>query len=366
MLRSFLKVASGVALVTVLSTMTATISPALAEKCKFGDHERDENDPPLKCRKCEEIAKSLAEVNPHVWTLQIAYHHPRRVEVKREAGVGKSEVYWFIAYEVTNTDKVPRPCFIDVCAESDKGKNTYTYHDSIVPECKEEIRRILGMKEGETLYTQTEMCLPNQGEANALPNKDGAVKVGPDPTTVKQTPDPSEGAIQSGGNAKLALQLLAPGETRKCAACFGKLDTEFDVLTIFFQGLCNPVEALNPEASPVAEGEYRIVADDVKTADPYRRKIVERVLAIEFECLGDEFAKTTRSIYKHEEQLLRPINLNKDPDPAAPPRYHEVGVFGTEIIDAEEKTVEGKKSSPYTFLARKWIQVEKTIKSDLR
>lgn len=334
-MRSLLKVAGSVVLAVAFAL------PAYAEKCKFGDHERDENDPPLKCKKCEEISEELARKDPHVWTLQLKYDRPRRLEIKRETGT--SEVYWFVAYEVTNIDKVARPCFVDVTAESDKGKNTYTYHDSVLPDLKDELRRVVGVKDGETLFTQTEMCLPGQGEENALPNKDGTVKT---------------------GQARIAFQTIQPGETRKCVAVFDKIDPEFDVLTIYFHGLTNTIHALNPESSPVAEGEYRLINDDAKTADPYRRKVVERIFAVEWECLGDEFAKTTRSIRKREEQTLRPKNLARDE--SEPAKYHDVGVFGTEIVEPEEKAVEGKKPSPFTFLGRKWIQVEKTIKSDLR
>ncbi len=326
--------------------------PAYAEKCPFAGpdgHERDESDPPLRCKKCEAIAEELRAKNPSVWTLKLTYDRPKRVEVKRELKEN-AEVYWYIYYEITNQDKIDRPCFIDVMAESDKGKNQYWYHDSAVPEVTEELKKILGIKENEVLHTQLEMTSPNKGETNQLPNKDGTVK---------------------GGEAKIALPTIKPGETKKCVAVFTKFDNEMDVLTIYFHGLCNtvagvpiPIDGLNPETSPVSEGEGRLIADDAKTADPYRRKVIDRVYAIEYECTGDEFKKSTRPIIKHEEQTLRPRNLAKDE--GDPVKYHDIGVFGTEIIDPEEKTIEGKKPSPFTFLARKWVQVERTIKSDLK
>jgi hypothetical protein len=359
-------------------------APAFAEKCPFSaatdPHERDENDPPLKCRKCEEIAEKIAHKDANVWTLDLKYGKPRRVEVKREAK--NSEVYWFIHYEVTNVDTVPRPCFIDVTAESDKGRNTYTYHDSAVPEVVEEARRILGLKESETLYTQVDLCMPgpdSEGKRleNRLPNKDGTVLELTDqsgkPLVDSRSGKPAfsrfidrDGVVKD-GPAKIAFSLIQPGETRKCVAIFQQLDAEMDVLTIYFQGLTNAVDALNPEAVPVGEGDFRIVNDELKANDPdhpYRRKVIDRLFVLEYECLGDEFSKSSRSIKPHEEQRVRPVNLSKDE--TDPVRYHDVGVFGTEIVEPEEKTIEGRKTVPFTFLARKWIQVERTIKSDLR
>ncbi|MBI3725249.1 hypothetical protein HY251_15060, partial [bacterium] len=325
--------------------------------------DRDESDHPLKCKKCEAIAEKLSRENPSVWTLQLKYDRPKRVEVKRELKEG-SEVYWYIYYEIKNIDKIDRPCFIDVMAESDKGKNQHWYHDHAVPEVVAELRKILAIKDDEVLHTQVELTTPNKGEANQLPNKDGTVR---------------------GGEAKLALPSIKPGETKRCVAIFPKFDNEMDVLTVYFHGLCNTIAGIpsetrasnfpsphetvlvdgsNPETSPVAEGEGRLIADDAKNAGDYKRKVIDRVYAIEYECPGDEFAKSVRSIPKHEEQTLRPKNLARYPDD--PVKYHDVGVFGTEIIEPEEKQIEGKKASPFTFLARKWIQVERTIKSDLK
>jgi len=319
---------------------------------------------------------------------------PKRLEIKSGFGAASSgllpgysptsEVYWYVYYEVTNTDKVERPCFIDVCAESDKGKNTYTYHDFMVPECKEELRRILGIKEGETLYTSEELRKIDASIQNKLPVRDDATP-NTNFATTKVERDAADG-IYKGGCAVLAFPMIKPGETRKCVALFSKLDTEFDFLTIYFHGLTNtttsvteygvsvngtvtppPPDSLNPEASPVAaaETEIRLVNDPkIQEPDANKRKIIERVFVLEYSCLGDEFAKTARSIITNEEQWIRPKNLERDE--TAPPKYHEVGIFGTEIVEPEDATLEGKKVSPFTFLGRKWIQTEKTIKSDSR
>jgi hypothetical protein len=357
------KIASAVALTFLFS------STAWADRCKFSSekdpHETDDPDPRgLNCSKCKEIADAIAKSDPNVWTLDIKYGKPKRVEVKRETG--NPEVYWYVYYELTNNDKLERPCFIDVTAESDKGKNTYTYHDCIVPEVKAELRRVVGVKDGETLYTSEELCLTDG--KNKLPSKDLPEKVHRDQAS----------GIYEGANAKLSFPMIKPGETRKCVAMFQKLDTEFDFLTIYFHGLTNTTtsipttpdkpDALNPEASPVAaasEGEVRLV-NDPKMQEPEanKRKVVERIFAIEFSCLGDEFAKAARPIVTNEEQLLRPKNLEKDE--AAPPKYHDVGIFGTEIVEPADSTLEGKRVNPYTLLGRKWIQAEKWIKSDLR
>src|SRR5581483_8728796 len=326
-MRSGLRVAGGVALTLLIAT------PAFAEKCKFIKpddplaHERDESDPPLRCRRCEEIAAEIAKNDANVWTLDLKHGRPRRIEIKKETGT--SEVYWYIYYEVTNNDKLDRPCFIDVSAESDKGKNTYKYHDSMVPECKEELKKILGIKKDETLYTSEELRSP--GEKNELPNKDNA-GTGRGPPASDLNPPPGsailpkvnrnkESGIYEGANAKLGFLMIKPGETKKCVALFGKLDTEFDWLTIYFYGLCNTTtsvmktdkaDALNPEASPVAvaeAGELRLVNDSkMQEPEANKRKVVERIFCIEYSCLGDEFAKTARSIIKNEEQHVRPKN----------------------------------------------------------
>ncbi|HZU98770.1 MAG TPA: hypothetical protein VFF73_18840, partial [Planctomycetota bacterium] len=165
--------------------LTAVFAPsAWADRCPFStvDNPHDCDDPnPLKCKKCEEIAAQIAKRDPNVWTLDLAvtaedfkkkyvtdptlakslarkFGVPRRVEIKKE--LGASEVYWYVYYEVTNNDELERPCWIHVTAESDKGKNTVFYNDSIVPEVLEELKKIVGVKEGETLYTSTELCHP--------------------------------------------------------------------------------------------------------------------------------------------------------------------------------------------------------------
>src|SRR3954470_15624135 len=66
-----------------------TTGPAFAEKCQFSaasdPHDRDENDPPLKCHKCDEIGDKIKARDTNVWTPDLKYGKPRRVEVKREA-----------------------------------------------------------------------------------------------------------------------------------------------------------------------------------------------------------------------------------------------------------------------------------------
>ncbi len=370
------KIACGLALTLLIA------APARAEKCKFGPvegplaHDRDDADPPLKCKKCEEIASDITQQDPNVWTLDFKYGHPKRCEIKRE--VGSTEVYWYIYYEVTNKDKLERPCFIDVTAESDKGKNRHTYHDSILPEVKEELRKRLGFKQDEILYTSEELCHIGT-TANELPNKDNPESGKPEPgkAILPKVNRNKESGIYEGANAKVGYLMIKPGETKRCAAVFAKLDTEFDVLTIYFHGLCNTTtsvmktdkpDSLNPEASPVAvasEGELRLVNDGkMQEPEANKRKVVERVFTLEYSCLGDEFAKTSRSTIVNAEQRLRPKNLEKDE--TKPAVYHDVGIFGTEIVEPEDATLEGKKTAPYTFLGRKWIQTEKVIRSDLR
>src|SRR4051812_45359051 len=139
----------GAGALVLLTALTGVSRVAFAEKCPFSasDHDKDENDPPLRCKKCEAIAEELARKNKSVWTLDFKYSRPKRVEVKKETG--QPDVFWYVYYEVTNIDKVDHPCFIDVMAESDKGKNRHDYHDTAVAEVTDELRKILGIKEGE-------------------------------------------------------------------------------------------------------------------------------------------------------------------------------------------------------------------------
>lgn len=374
-MRSLPKIAGGIALTLLLA------APARAEKCKFGPqegplaHDRDDADPPLKCKKCEEIASDITQNDPNVWTLDLKYSNPKRVEIKRE--VGSTEVFWYVYYEVTNKDKLERPCFIDVTAESDKGKNRHLYHDSIVPEVKEELRKRVGAKADEVIYTSEELCHIGNG-VNELPNKDNPESGKPEPgkAILPKVNRNAASGIYEGANAKLGFLMIKPGETKRCVAVFAKLNTEFDFLTIYFHGLCNTTtsvmktdkpDSLNPEASPVAvaEAEVRLVHDGkIQEPEANKRKVIERVFAIEYSCLGDEFAKTSRSTVKNEEQWLRPRNQEKDE--TKPAVYNDVGHFGTEIVEPEDATLDQKKTAPYTFLGRKWIQTEKVIKSDLR
>lgn len=262
---------------------------ASAEECPYCHKEIEEGRGTYNCQECEKAANDIAQ-KAAAWTIQLKHEKPRRVTVKDDSGT--PETFWWFSYTLKNTDQDAHEFSMHISAVSDKGKNLYQYEDGSVPEVVAEIRRILGMKEGETLYTQAELNTSPQGQQHQLPGKE---------------------APPGGGSGKVALPTIKPGETFRCVAIFKKLDAEMDRLKISVHGLSNDVEV--KQTDQPWDSEFGFGEKPATPNQPFRRKVKDRVLEIEYESPGDEFTTNVR---------------------------------------------------PLTFVAQRWVEVERVVKTDLR
>lgn len=243
-------------LVVAVVLVAGAGTTAFAETCTFCQNELEPGANPLKCPKCIEIAKKIAEEDEeHVWVLDFKEDKLGRCQIKDDTG--DVEVYWFMPYTLTNRSKHVRSFFIDITASSDKTANKeHKYHDMFVPDVFEEISKILGVKEGQQLLTQRELCAPKPGQPNVLPKVQ-------DPRT-KET-------------AVISLPEIQPGESLKCVAMFQKFDADMDRLVIKVRGLTN--------SSLISNDDF--VAPENQ---PHRRVITEAVLLLHYKRPGDEMA----------------------------------------------------------------------------
>jgi hypothetical protein len=231
-----------------------------ADTCTFCANDLEEGVNPLKCPSCIEIANKITRGNERIWVLDFKQGGLGRVQIKDDTG--DVENYWFLPYELTNNDDHPHEFFIDITATSDKGNREFRYHDTWIPDVYDEVAKILGVREGQQLLSQRELCMPKPGDQNELPKVDD-----------KRTRDVG----------RIALPSIQPKEKLRCVALFEKFDPEMDRLTIKVRGLTN--------SSILSHDDY--VAPDNK---PHRRVITEAVLTLHYKRPGDEFAHGQDSI----------------------------------------------------------------------
>lgn len=225
-----------------------------ADTCTFCANELEAGVNPLKCPHCIEIANRITRGNERIWVLDFQQGPIGRVQIKDDTG--DVENYWFLPYTLTNHDDNAHEFFIDVTATSDKGNQLHRYHDSWIPDVYDEVSRILGVREGQQLLSQRELCMPKPGDQNVLPQ-----------ISDQRTKD----------TARIALPVIQPKETLRCVAMFETFDPEMDRLTIKVRGLTN--------SSIISHDDY--VAPDNQ---PHRRVITEAVLQLHYRRPGDEFA----------------------------------------------------------------------------
>lgn len=225
-----------------------------ADTCTFCANELEAGVNPLKCPHCIEIANKITRGNERIWVLDFKPGPLGRVQIKDDTG--DIENYFFLPYTLTNNDDNAHEFFIDITGLSDKGNQEHRYHDLWIPDVYDEVTRILGVREGQQLLSQRELCMPRAGEANVLP------KIADNRT--KET-------------ARIALPVIQPKETLRCVAMFDRIDPEMDRLTLKVRGLTN--------SSLLSHDDY--VAPDNQ---PHRRVITEAVLTLLYRRPGDEFA----------------------------------------------------------------------------
>lgn len=212
---------------------------------------------PFKDPRAKEQAETIRgdhAAKDGVWFLEFREGPLGRVQIKDDTG--DVENYWFLPYTLTNKDKHPHDYFIDITAVSDQGNRQHRYHDMFIEDVYEEVRRILGVREGQQLLSQREVSAPRPGQANVLP------KIGDQATTE---------------TAVISLPTIAPDETLRCVAIFQKFDPEMDRLTIKVRGLTN-TSLITNDAYVAPEGQ------------PNRRVITEAVLTLAYRRPGDEMA----------------------------------------------------------------------------
>ncbi|RMG06435.1 MAG: hypothetical protein D6731_25830 [Planctomycetota bacterium] len=231
---------------------------AAAKECTYCKQELDDDANELECPHCDEIARKITKGNPQAYLIWFSRGELGRVQLKDDTG--DVEVYWYLTYKLTNRDAVPHRYFLDITARSDRGKRWYRYHDEWIPEAYEEVRRILGKREGEQLLSQRDVSMPPPGERNELPRVDDQ--------RTRET-------------AHIALQTLQPGETAECVALFHGFDPEMDRLIIRIAGL-------SPTTLSLDHADY--VTPDGK---PHDRIAKEAVLELHYRRPGDEFAHST-------------------------------------------------------------------------
>lgn len=205
-------------------------------------------------RQQDAIAEGIARKNERIWVLDF---RPEKLDVLYlKEDTGDTEVYWYLTYTVTNRDEVAHPFFLDLTAQSDRGRRSHRYHDIWIPDVYDEVRDLLGLREGDQLLSQRDLCMPPPGERNQPPRLDD-----------QRTRD----------TATIALPVIQPQQTLRCVAIFKPLDGQMDRLTVFVRGLTN--------SSLHTHDDYVAPADR-----PQQRVITEAVLTLEYRRPGDEFS----------------------------------------------------------------------------
>lgn len=236
------------------AAVCAVVAPATnAGQCTFCNEELEAGVNPLKCPRCVEKAEKIARGNQRVWVLDFKPGKIGRVQLKDDTG--DVENYWFLPYTLKNKDEHPRPFFIDVTARSDKGNRHHRYHDTWIPDVYDEVRKALGVRDGQQLLSQKDVCMPPPGQRN----------------------EPPPAAASSHDRAKIALPVIQPGETLQCVAMFQQFDPELDELVVRVRGLTTS-SLLTHDAYVAPDGQ------------PHRRVITEAVLELTYRRPGDEFA----------------------------------------------------------------------------
>jgi len=207
--------------------------------------------PPQPKGAYDSLPDDQKEVDPEVrkraiqrvWLLRFEHGKPARVTLGREPSL---ENYWVLPFTLTNEDGEPHSgFFIDVYADSDKSVH---YEDLASPLVKEKVRKLIGVKPGETFWGQEELT--------------------------------------SG------TQTIEPGQTVKCVVIFHGYHPEMDRLTITVRGLTNDVHFYKGDEERREAEKLGKRGDPPQDLPPHRRKVVERALLLKYYRPGDEFYAT--------------------------------------------------------------------------
>ncbi len=99
------------------------------------------------------LSAAPADAGEKIWILKFAHEHPKRIQMDEDTRDFK--VYWYMYYTITNEDEDDHKFMLDIRADSDKG---YTYHDGYYPRV---ISRLAKRKrvERHEIKTQREVSL---------------------------------------------------------------------------------------------------------------------------------------------------------------------------------------------------------------
>lgn len=181
------------------------------------------------------LAHADDSTSKKIWMLELEHAKPKRIRIGIEPNV---QSYLYLPFTLTNPDDKDHSFFLEVWAESDKGK---TYRPVASQVVLAKVRHRLGVKPFERLWSQEDFTTAHDDQP--LP------------------PDPP---------LQIKLPTIPGGEAVQCVVVFTGPDPEMDKMTIRFRGLTNDVHV-------------------VKTDDPHERILKERVLALEYRRQGDEF-----------------------------------------------------------------------------
>jgi hypothetical protein len=159
----------------------------------------------------------------HIWYLKFEPQKPKMVVVGKE--FGRTEIYWYMLYKVTNMDEWEHEVFLEVTAWSDKGVEYQDYYAKDVIEAIERKENKTEANGGKGLYSTDYVTMMKD-----IPEK------------LTEYPKPGTHADDTG----LALPKIGPGETWECVAVFKRLfDPQAENLRINVKGL----KSWDPEAN---------------------------------------------------------------------------------------------------------------------
>jgi hypothetical protein len=289
----------------------------------------------------------------HVWYLEFEHQKIQPIRIVREES--EIEVYYYMLYKVTNKDSVDREVEIRIGAWSDKQPcpnmwddvlRNYRqmadlkYRDTYLPDNDEDLTDVI--KKIEKKYFLQEA---NNGEGLfSLPR-----------VTIPEELDKATDTGIHGDETGINSPVLKAGETWQCVVVFKKISVEMDYLRIYVNGLTNDFKVLT-HLDTDAVREYRgtdmvfmkdgemircrseerlndvrmfirnvakqlderieklvDVQDIIKSKhtriEQNQRLIVEKVLEITYERLGDEFYVTNDWMEKVGQQWFEWIRV---------------------------------------------------------
>lgn len=242
--------------------------------------------PAASAQDNDEVAREIAR-SSGLWKLDFKHDTPRWISMNRDVGDhetitlpnGKTidlsgmdpetlpgefsgtarqlrtENWWYLYYEVTNSGQEDRRFFLNFTGRSDRGATYHDVKDVAVFKKVEEILRSRGkLKKDETLHSSFDMSIPEK-----------------------------PGDLEAAFPRKLSMPVIRAGETKKGVAIFRRFDLNMDKLVISVEGLQNDQLVISPSDTKTPDGK-----DIPNPPAPHRRRVTTRVLELTFSRPGNE------------------------------------------------------------------------------